>query len=314
MKKSQKVLQQTKPLNFEHFFKVLPYPLSKQTATQKTRSIDWLFVLLIIFTCLFFLYTAFVLDRYYFHFTEKTGYEKNIFPSEEKRTVKKTFGAVPLNLSNSEHLEWLVVNSAIINFKNEKKRYPSSLDELRGAYPDNWISYIPENVTYRVTSQGYKLYFKGMFLKAPKAVLELEAYPLAHKLSLSFNGVPLAIYPIAISKKGMPFASSYVTERVVDPNGENSPFGSRGLALQDQVAIHGTNTPSSIGKSVTEGCFRLFNQDIEELYPFIPKGTGLKVKDRLPSSAIFSNGLPSFAKNNASLHETNPSFVYQWRH
>ncbi|MFA5199950.1 MAG: L,D-transpeptidase family protein [Candidatus Omnitrophota bacterium] len=37
--------------------------------------------------------------------------------------------------------------------------------------------------------------------------------------------------------------------------------------------IHGTTQPQELGKQVTEGCVRLSNQDVEELYTIVPMGT-----------------------------------------
>ena len=50
-------------------------------------------------------------------------------------------------------------------------------------------------------------------------------------------------------------------------------LGTRRLKLGDGYAIHGTNNPSSIGQSVSHGCVRMRNQDIEQLYPMVAVGT-----------------------------------------
>lgn len=50
-------------------------------------------------------------------------------------------------------------------------------------------------------------------------------------------------------------------------------LGSHRLALGDGYAIHGTNSPESIGHSVSHGCVRLLNSDIAILYAMVPVGT-----------------------------------------
>lgn len=50
-------------------------------------------------------------------------------------------------------------------------------------------------------------------------------------------------------------------------------LGSHRLNLGDGYALHGTNAPSSIGRSVSHGCVRLRNEDIETLYQLVPVGT-----------------------------------------
>ena len=50
-------------------------------------------------------------------------------------------------------------------------------------------------------------------------------------------------------------------------------LGTRRLELGDGYGIHGTDEPQSIGQSVSHGCVRLRNEDIERLYPMVPVGT-----------------------------------------
>ena len=50
-------------------------------------------------------------------------------------------------------------------------------------------------------------------------------------------------------------------------------LGTRRLELGDGYGIHGTDHPESIGQSVSHGCVRMRNEDIEKLYPMVPVGT-----------------------------------------
>jgi lipoprotein-anchoring transpeptidase ErfK/SrfK len=57
-------------------------------------------------------------------------------------------------------------------------------------------------------------------------------------------------------------------------------FGSRWLGLNVPwgiFGIHGTNKPSSIGTNASHGCIRMFNRDVERLYPIIPLGTPVSI-------------------------------------
>ncbi|MCU0619627.1 MAG: L,D-transpeptidase [Gemmatimonadaceae bacterium] len=65
---------------------------------------------------------------------------------------------------------------------------------------------------------------------------------------------------------------------LIPPGGYNQRrypevLGTHRLNLGDGYALHGTNAPSSIGRSVSHGCVRLRNEDIETLYRMIPVGT-----------------------------------------
>jgi hypothetical protein len=50
-------------------------------------------------------------------------------------------------------------------------------------------------------------------------------------------------------------------------------LGTRRLDLGDGYGIHGTDEPESIGHSVSHGCVRMRNEDVEKLYPMVAVGT-----------------------------------------
>jgi lipoprotein-anchoring transpeptidase ErfK/SrfK len=55
--------------------------------------------------------------------------------------------------------------------------------------------------------------------------------------------------------------------------GPENPLGARTIYLGDSIyRIHGTNEPSSIGKSASSGCIRMLNADVMELYPNVKTG------------------------------------------
>jgi hypothetical protein len=65
---------------------------------------------------------------------------------------------------------------------------------------------------------------------------------------------------------------------IVPPFGTNQRkysdvLGTHRLYLGDGYALHGTNNPASIGQSVSHGCIRLRNEDIQTLYEMVPIGT-----------------------------------------
>ena len=64
---------------------------------------------------------------------------------------------------------------------------------------------------------------------------------------------------------------------------EVNPLGARALYLYKDGAdtlyrIHGTNDPSSIGKSVSSGCIRLLNSDVIDLYDRVGIGAHVVVR------------------------------------
>ncbi|MBX5164820.1 L,D-transpeptidase [Rhizobium sp. NZLR4b] len=113
------------------------------------------------------------------------------------------------------------------------------------------------------------------------------------------NGEQFA-YPIAVGREGKQW---YGTTRVVSKRlhpewrptasmrqknprlpevvrpGPANPLGTRAIYLADGLLrIHGTNDPSSIGTNASSGCFRMYRQDVEELYEMVQPGTRVIVQ------------------------------------
>jgi lipoprotein-anchoring transpeptidase ErfK/SrfK len=70
--------------------------------------------------------------------------------------------------------------------------------------------------------------------------------------------------------------------------GQGNPLGSRALYLGNTLyRIHGTNEPGTIGKTVSSGCIRLLNEDIENLYNRVRTGTRVVVlPQEIPSDQL----------------------------
>ncbi len=66
------------------------------------------------------------------------------------------------------------------------------------------------------------------------------------------------------------------------PGGPKNPLGARALYLykgnrDTYYRIHGTTQPSSIGRSVSNGCIRMLNAHAIDLYERVPTGTRVVV-------------------------------------
>ncbi|MEQ8296462.1 MAG: L,D-transpeptidase [Nitratireductor sp.] len=66
------------------------------------------------------------------------------------------------------------------------------------------------------------------------------------------------------------------------PGGPGNPLGARALYLyrgeRDTLyRIHGTNQPNSIGRSVSNGCIRMINAHVIDLYQRVPVGARVVV-------------------------------------
>lgn len=65
---------------------------------------------------------------------------------------------------------------------------------------------------------------------------------------------------------------------VVSPGSAQNVLGTRWMGFDlAGYGIHGTIEPKELGKQVTQGCVRLSNADVEELYSIVPVGTEVTV-------------------------------------
>lgn len=131
------------------------------------------------------------------------------------------------------------------------------------------------------------------FLRAARGVITISTRQ--HVLSYTTSQGRQFVYPIAVGREGKQwFGTTRVVSkrqhpewrptasmRAKDPRlpavvkaGPQNPLGTRAIYLADGLLrIHGTNDPSSIGTNASSGCFRMYRQDVEELYEMVQPGT-----------------------------------------
>lgn len=133
----------------------------------------------------------------------------------------------------------------------------------------------------------------GKRLKITKAKFSVIVDKSQNILTLKSNGEILKTYAVSTGKNSStPTGNFTVTNKVVNPpwyppsggvipaSDSKNVLGSRWIGISKPgYGIHGTTSPETIGKSVTEGCVRLKNSDVEELYSIIPGGTEVIIVD-----------------------------------
>lgn len=120
------------------------------------------------------------------------------------------------------------------------------------------------------------------------------------------GGQHVWIFPVAVGRSGWetPLGESKITEKRKDPiwyvpesiqmaaeekgvflpdvmrSSPHNPLGKfamrTGLA-KSTILIHGTNDPSSIGKKVSSGCIRMFNEDVGKLFEMVQIGASVAI-------------------------------------
>nr|WP_096154831.1 MULTISPECIES: L,D-transpeptidase family protein [Bacillus] len=98
------------------------------------------------------------------------------------------------------------------------------------------------------------------------------------KLTLKKDGGVIQTFPIAVGRMlfNTPVGDYVIVNRAPNPGG---PFGAMWLSLSKlSYGIHGTNDPSSIGKAVSRGCVRMYNEDVLKLSSIVPNGTAVYIR------------------------------------
>ena len=121
---------------------------------------------------------------------------------------------------------------------------------------------------------------------------------LASRLLTLYQGdVGIRMYPVAPGKPDSPtpigrrkVVDMEINPTWVDPDdtsvqigpGPSNPIGYRWIGFSGNYGIHGTNHPESIGGYVSNGCVRMNEADVEDLYQYVSVGTPVTVYyDRL---------------------------------
>ena len=104
-------------------------------------------------------------------------------------------------------------------------------------------------------------------------VIWIDVSTSVHQLKLFDGNILIKTYPIAVGKilTPTPTGTYTIINKQLYPPGQ---FGILWMGLSNpHYGIHGTNHPSSIGKNLSHGCIRMFNQDVLELSSKAPLGT-----------------------------------------
>lgn len=112
------------------------------------------------------------------------------------------------------------------------------------------------------------------------------------RLTFSAPGMESRSYPVAIGKPSTPtpVGNWTIVQKAMHPGG---PFGARWMRLSipwGGYGIHGTNNPKSIGKAVSHGCVRLYNEDVIELYDLTPLGTPVAIIGSAYTGRVLQRG------------------------
>lgn len=137
----------------------------------------------------------------------------------------------------------------------------------------------------------------------------------ARSLGVYKNNEKIRLYPVGLGKLSTPTPVGYFSvltkeenptwvdpgdSRNTIPSGEGNPLGYRWMQVWGNYGIHGTNHPESIGGYVSNGCIRMKEADVEEVYDYVSVGTPVeimyqrividKIKDNMIVYYIYPDG------------------------
>jgi len=133
----------------------------------------------------------------------------------------------------------------------------------------------------------------GNRLKISPAKYSLVIDKSQNTLTLKADGSVFKVYSVATGKyNSTPTGFFKIAQKLKNPDwykrGEgvipaNSPeniLGTRWLGLSEpQYGIHGGATRKDLGNQVTDGCVRMINSDVEELFTILPRETEVTIVD-----------------------------------
>ena len=91
------------------------------------------------------------------------------------------------------------------------------------------------------------------------------------------NSTPVGVFKIT-DKLVNP--TWYKNNKAIKPGSPENQLGTRWMGISKKgYGIHGTIEPEKLGQSVTAGCVRMKNEEVEELYRIVPPGTEVILVD-----------------------------------
>jgi lipoprotein-anchoring transpeptidase ErfK/SrfK len=190
-------------------------------------------------------------------------------------------------------------DSALIRvFKHPAKGEPFTV--LRN--PNDWGAR-PSFLVKRVRESWYEVYLPMRpngatgWIRARDVSVRLNPYRIEidlsrNRLTVLEGGEKVMSEPVAAGTGGTPTPTGlFYTTILVKPLNAGGAYGPFAYGLSaysevlftfaggdGQVAIHGTNDPSSIGNDVSHGCIRMNNAAITEMSEFLPLGTPVDIR------------------------------------
>ena len=138
----------------------------------------------------------------------------------------------------------------------------------------------------------------GQRLKVVRGTFRILVEKAARRLTVQLDGVPVRTYMVGIGAPEHPTPVTVFTieEKVPQPpwhqpgqpplpyGHPDNILGTRWMGFNRSpeysgYGIHGTTKDESVGQASSNGCVRMHNADVEEVFDLVPRGTVVEIRD-----------------------------------
>jgi hypothetical protein len=130
----------------------------------------------------------------------------------------------------------------------------------------------------------------------PEESVRIVVHKRSHQLWVLLGEVPVRQFSVGLGMNGRTPEGVFQIEELMPrpdywpPGGKRVPFGQKGNPLGTRwmgfrdtaeaqgIGIHGTDEPQSIGKDESQGCVRMRNEDVEQVFTWATVGTPVEVR------------------------------------
>jgi lipoprotein-anchoring transpeptidase ErfK/SrfK len=151
----------------------------------------------------------------------------------------------------------------------------------------------------RMNGVSGNLIYAGQRLMLPSGPFVVEVDKSDRQLDLMINGKLFKRYAVGVGRYGKTPVGTFTTV-VHQENPDWTPptggivkfgdprnvLGTRWMSFEDKArpdlkgfGIHGTSARDSIGGETSNGCIRMLNEDVEEVFMLIPRGTKVLIQE-----------------------------------
>ncbi len=177
------------------------------------------------------------------------------------------------------------------NYDNRTKQLVRDYQKSKGLQVDGIAGNLTlAKMNQEIKDKNYKIWLKTPHINNTGEMILINKS--SNTLYFIKNGVIQNSYPVATGKTSLltPNGRFKVVVKAINPSwggagryapiaggAANNPLGKRWIGISygggSKYGVHGNSSPNSIGTYASLGCVRMFNKDVEKLYPRVKINT-----------------------------------------